>query len=442
MDPASVSLRARRRIRRVILGGVASIAWLALSATVASAADAATAPPTATVAAVTVVPRDFIPALSVAAPQAVEAAIGAGHVPSGTPWAGVPVPVPTVEPAPAVTVAPVPAPASSVPAPAPTAVPTNTPAPVAPPATFVPAPAPVPTAPATTAPAPKPVPKPVTAPAPTPTPTPKPIGSGPTPSPAPDPAVAYPSPTPVPTPPVVAPMPTPPATHPALDPTLPVIDPRLPVPVPANPKVTDPLVTDPLQAGPVVPDGIATAGPAVPDGTLRDVVLKVEPVLPAPVSVPPDPLGAASQTPPDCKATAEALAGVQGPSPAPGTELFGSALYLPALASPVHPTAPGVAPASLPPAGSGPGGTAPLAPTHHNDPSPWPNGTGLPAPNALPAAPGSGSGNTVSAGGPGGGAAWLPSPYLVIPTGGADPIRGPLQHVHSAVAADPGSSPD
>jgi hypothetical protein len=30
----------------------------------------------------------------------------------------------------------------------------------------------------------------------------------------------------------------------------------------------------------------------------------------------------------------------------------------------------------------------------------------------------------------------------VIPTAGAEPIRGPLQHVHSAVAADPGSSPD
>jgi hypothetical protein len=72
---------------------------------------------------------------------------------------------------------------------------------------------------------------------------------------------------------------------------------------------------------------------------------------------------------------------------------------------------------------------------------PLPNGTGLPAPNALPAAPGSGSGNTLSSG-LGSAAAWLPNQYLVIPTAGAEPIRGPLQHVHSAVAADPGSSPD
>ncbi|WP_226762006.1 hypothetical protein [Arthrobacter sp. SO3] len=242
---------------------------------------------------------------------------------------------------------------------------------------------------------------------------------------------------------MVAPTPTPVVTDPALDLTLPVIDPALPVPAPADPLVTDPLVTDPLQAVPVVPVGVETAGPAVPDLAVLDMVVAVDAVLPAPVGAPPDPVGAASETPPDCKVTAEALAVVQGASPAPGTEFFGSALYLPALDSiPVHLSGTGQASTSVPPAGSAPGGTAPPAPTGHNNPSPWPNGTGLPAPNALPAAPGSGSGNTVSSGGPGGGAAWLPSPYLVIPTTGADPISGPLQHVHSADAADPGSSPD
>ena len=35
----------------------------------------------------------------------------------------------------------------------------------------------------------------------------------------------------------------------------------------------------------------------------------------------------------------------------------------------------------------------------------------------------------------------FPACTLLTPTG-ADPIRGPLQHAHSAVSADPGSSPD
>ena len=146
--------------------------------------------------------------------------------------------------------------------------------------------------------------------------------------------------------------------------------------------------------------------------------------------------------PADCNATEDRLTALQEPAPAPGIEVIGAPLYLPAPDTAVRPRADGQQTGSAPPAGATPEGTVPPAPAGDDSPTPWPNGTGLPAPDALPAAPGSGSGNTASAGGPAGGAAWLPSAYLVIPTAGADAIRGPLQHVHSAVAADPGSSPD
>ncbi|KUM37066.1 hypothetical protein AR539_07010 [Arthrobacter sp. EPSL27] len=150
----------------------------------------------------------------------------------------------------------------------------------------------------------------------------------------------------------------------------------------------------------------------------------------------------AAEIPADCDVSGEALSGLQEGATGRDTDFFGAALYLPVLDAEILPAGDGHHAGSAPPAGSAPGGTAPEAPEGKERPGPWPNGTGLPAPNALPAAPGSGSANTLTSGGPGSAAAWLPSQYLVIPTSGSEPIRGPLQHVHSAVAADPGSSPD
>ncbi|WCI09571.1 hypothetical protein PJ267_08600 [Arthrobacter sp. OVS8] len=148
----------------------------------------------------------------------------------------------------------------------------------------------------------------------------------------------------------------------------------------------------------------------------------------------------ASGIPAGCQVGGQALRELQHSKWASGTEFLGTVLYLPVLAGEASLTAKGQQSGSAPPQETAPGETAPPAPSGKDRPGPMPNGTGLPAPNALPAAPGSSTGNTVSSGGPGSGAAWLPNQYLVIPTAGAEPIRGPLQHVHSADAADPGSS--
>ncbi|HEY1158160.1 MAG TPA: hypothetical protein VGE95_17965, partial [Arthrobacter sp.] len=61
---------------------------------------------------------------------------------------------------------------------------------------------------------------------------------------------------------------------------------------------------------------------------------------------------------------------------------------------------------------------------------------------ALLPAPASGSGSGASSGGPSASAAWLNSPFEYLPLMGFVPVRGPLQHVPSPVAIDPGSSPD
>jgi len=220
-------------------------------------------------------------------------------------------------------------------------------------------------------------------------------------------------------------------TAPVTVPTLPAIEPtpsaETPVPEPA-----DLAVTDPLPAEPVTVLAPSTA-PIGPDQAVLDVA------LPAP----PDTAVVASESeaPADCQVSHETLPDPQEATSASSYEAYyGGALYLSALNVDPRLTEDGQH-TTAPPAGSAPGGTAPPAPGNDR-PSPWPQGTGLPAPNALPAAPGSGSGTTLSSGGPGCAAAWLPSQYLVIPTTGAEPIRGPLQHVHSADAADPGSSPD
>jgi hypothetical protein len=56
--------------------------------------------------------------------------------------------------------------------------------------------------------------------------------------------------------------------------------------------------------------------------------------------------------------------------------------------------------------------------------------------------PGSGSGNGQSNGGPYASAGWLTRPFEHFPAAGLLPARGPLQHVPSPIALEPGSSPD
>jgi hypothetical protein len=61
----------------------------------------------------------------------------------------------------------------------------------------------------------------------------------------------------------------------------------------------------------------------------------------------------------------------------------------------------------------------------------------------LPAPPaGSGSGNGQSSGGPFASAAWLGRPFEHLPPAGLLPVSGPLQHIPSPIALEPGSSPD
>ena len=86
-----------------------------------------------------------------------------------------------------------------------------------------------------------------------------------------------------------------------------------------------------------------------------------------------------------------------------------------------------------------PAGSAPKVPTGGDSPS---RGDRTPTPEALLPAPASGSGSGASSGSPSASAAWLNSPFEYLPLMGFVPVSGPLQHVPSPVAIDPGSSPD
>ncbi|MFF2318876.1 hypothetical protein ACFVTE_21735 [Arthrobacter sp. NPDC058097] len=86
-----------------------------------------------------------------------------------------------------------------------------------------------------------------------------------------------------------------------------------------------------------------------------------------------------------------------------------------------------------------PTGSAPKIPAGGDSPS---GGDNTPSPEALLPSPASGSGSGTSSGGPSASAAWLNSPFEYLPLMGFVPVSGPLQHVPSPVAIDPGSSPD
>jgi hypothetical protein len=265
-------------------------------------------------------------------------------------------------------------------------------------------------------------------PAPDPMPGPVPV-----PDPVPDPATTAPDPVPGPG----AQVPDPAATAP--DPTLPAVDPVLPVSDPALvPPVVGPAIVVPDPLGPLAgdpaaaPDLPAASTPAPPpeasvtsgekSGSLSGSAAANE---------------AAAALPPERLST-EYLAGASEGGlpplyvPPPGT--YG-ALFADALPNSGEPAAPPAAPV--------PGSAGAPLPSGTDGPGPLHGDTGLPAPDALPPAPGSGSGSgTGHSNGPTGTAAWIPSVCFYLPTTGADPIRGPLQHAPSAVSADPGSSPD
>ena len=267
--------------------------------------------------------------------------------------------------------------------------------------------------------------EPVTEPVTDPTPTPTPIDSGPTPSPAPDPAVTYPAP------------------HAG----------SIGAGCRSRAHAAGPGCyahgTGSFRPGGNGPDDGRARGPGhgtpgrayVPALPLVDAAL---PGLldPAPVPVPPDPVPAAEpDVPADCNVTEDRLTALQEPAPAPDIEVFGTPLYIPALDILSGRERTASKRKALPRQAR-----RRRAPYRQHQPArtaPRPGPTERAARSRC-SARGSrrwiGKHRRVRR--TGAGAAWLPSPYLVIPTAGADPIRGPLQHVHSVDAADPGSSPD
>jgi hypothetical protein len=386
MDPEPVPARARRLrnpLRRLAVAGIAGVAWLALSATTATADDAAGSPSlpagAGDVATLSSVPDDKLGATQAPTTTGLGDLAPENHV-----WAADAVPEPTL---------PATDPGLS-------------------------AQAPVPAVPEPGVPVPDPTPPAADPGAPVPDPTPS--AADPTP-PALDPA----APVPEPTPPAADPAaPVPEPTPPAADPAAPVPDPgvALPVVTPVGPLPgsTVPMPDPPCPGSVGAPAGSTVAAPEdagspTAAGIVNEAVLQ-------PLASHPQAksrlgyLGSASFPPPGSAANVTSGKPLRGGVPGSGA------------ADPAAPSAPD-------------GGGAP-APSGPVGPSPWHEGTGLPAPNALPGAPGSGSGSGHSPTSPAGTAAWIPSLYFYLPTMDADPIRGPLQHEYSAVCADLGSSPD
>lgn len=406
MDPTAIPPSARHTVRRILLAAVAGITWLSLSAAAASATVGHACEPS---------PCET----SIAAPAS---AAGTGQydgeleIPAegpdgqGQPEQG-PAPVtnppPEAYPPPAA-LDPVAPPAELAPT-----MPPSDPAFPAPGFVMDPA-APVPdmTVPAPAAPVPD-----MTVPAPA-----APVPDAAVPDAAvPDAAVPVPDPA--------APM-DPVLAVPDPDGVLPVADPAILLPDPVDAGVSEPLhpLVEDLPTAPGLSD---TSNPVWPS----------EAAVPSGVTSGPPPHSAPAQ-----ETTAWKPASTGQPADA-GTRSL-PPLYVPP---------PGSYPALLaekPVASGGPGSGAAAptgtpavggetVPSGNDGTGPLPGGPQLPAPEAaLPAAPGSGSSSGQSSSGPSGTAAWLPSLYFYLPTTGADPIRGPLQHAASAVSADPGSSPD
>lgn len=419
MDSASAPFRSRRPLRRVVLGSLAGVAWLAMSASVATADDsAATAPaldgPVSGLVSVPTAPGpDSVPAPSTAVPDAAGAVLLADVTAGGVPWAVIPAVDPVEGPSPDAD-----------------------------------APALIPALPDDyqRAPAVAPDPDPVADPAPT---MGAPAVPGPDPATVPALPVLVPDPVPVSKLPVpVTELPVPVSELPATVPELPATVPALPVPVPAIENV-------PLGDPASVPDAIVEDLPAVGDPALvPDAVVDgfpvADPESTLPAILPGKPVALDSTTadpvpssphPPSPAATEPQAAPAQAVS-AVLAESYFEAFHPPVATTPVRLKVDGKQPAGVPPTSSSPDGSKSPSPVGKTPRTPLPTGKDLPGPDALPAAPGSGSGKSISSGGQCSGAAWLPSLYLITPTAAAEPVRGPLQHAYSAAAADRGSSPD
>ena len=425
MAPATSQPRALRFLQRGLLALAAGVTWLALTSATANAdeprmSSAVPLAPTSAISTMIQLPKadDPIaptapatspvtspapaPASEPAAPPAISPALPVEPLPV------VPLlPVAQVDPVQQVVEAPAPAPADTSPAPIveQTPVPPATePAPVPP--VIEPAPAP-----------------PVIEPAPAPSviePAPAPDSSS---GPAPDPS-------PGPVPPAVDPVVpagnsdpgtgSPPVIQPAPDPSLPASAP-LPGTPAATPAAVPPLLGSKASAGKLAPAPhvlAAKSGPAA--STTAPVLTALR--------------GAGTQSPGISAGTTDEVSAEPG---------YASFLVLPEARWHENRAA-GVSAGSRAPAAPRPAGEGTPTVPGGGDNGSGPRGgdTGLPAPVTLPATPGSGSGSGSTSSGPSGAAAWTPGAFLLIPPTGTDPISGPLQHVHPAVAADPGSSPD
>ncbi|MDF9753000.1 hypothetical protein [Arthrobacter sp. ES3-54] len=428
MDPAAASSRAGRTLRRVppmrplrrvLFAAVAGAAWLTFSGTAAQADDTCTLAGTADdagdrAAAAECRNADDLPVPSLDGLSSVDIA----PAPAGTWSAGaVPGPRPDVSD---VTPADAHEPAQADPGSA---------APV--PGSLPPAPGPA---------APDPVPAAVDPTLPVPAVTPPVVDPG---VPGVDPVVVPPVvDPPVVVPPVVAPpVVVPPVVDPAApDPGVvpPVIDPALPVPDPAGPRPGGPAAVPPggVVPGEVVPGGVPVGTPAAVDGASTTDGTPASGTGKAGNAKAGTAKATAPQQPPPASSGPDAARPLEAYQPQIAPVAYASWLMPePRAAAPVRL---GAAPPAEPPAGTG---TQPV-PSGNPGPSPWHGGTSLPVPEALPPAPGSGSGSGNSPNGPAGTAAWMPSLFFYLPTIGADPIGGPLQHEYAAVCADPGSSPD
>lgn len=400
MNPAAAAGRARRTARQIILALMALLVWLSISVTAASAAteqDCGPSPCSNSATASTGPGQDGRPAEdpaghSESAQEPEEASSTATEPPPGADR-GDGTAAPSATPAQPDSSAPATDPAA--PASDPAAAPATEPAsdPAAAPASD-PAAAPT-TDPASPAPASDPAAAPATDPA--------------FPAPASDPAAA-PATDPA------APAPAPDSSLTLAGATLPLAGPASPTPERLNPG-----------APPVLRD-VSPPGPPSESATVPDR---------ASAPLPGSAVAIETAAGPRASVAGYARAGVRALPP----------LYVPPPGS--YPALLAAKPVAS--GGPGPGTTVPTqapaqgddgAPSGKDRKGPLHGDPGVPAPDALPAAPGLGSGNGQSTNGPSGTAAWLPSLYFYLPNTAAGPIRGPLQQAHSAASADPGSSPD
>jgi hypothetical protein len=179
----------------------------------------------------------------------------------------------------------------------------------------------------------------------------------------------------------------------------------------------------------------------LPVGPVTDVLTQTPP-LTAPIVAPvADVVAGSAAVPERLPAVDLADTGQLSTNPAAplgvigGPPVLSAASVQPAVGSTAH-----FSRALEPKAGAAnPTGAARKVPAGGDSPS---GGDNTPSPQALLPSPASGSGSGTSSAGPSASAAWLNSAFEYLPLMGFVPVSGPLQHVPSPVAIDPGSSPD